>query len=138
MNAEELAPRLRMLCQFLRFNVKCARRVSLLHRDINAANPCAVHTNVRYDVSTFVSHCDVHVFSFYVLSSGPDRGTGRADRCPDLLCAPSPSHCLPAVARPGSLRSRNPTPRSARERIFFSVFIGALLHSAVDYIGGIA
>src|ERR1700676_3376129 len=40
MNAEELAPRLRMLCQFLRFNVKCARRVSLLHRDINAANPC--------------------------------------------------------------------------------------------------
>ena len=31
MNAEELAPRLRMLCQFLRFNVKCARRVSLLH-----------------------------------------------------------------------------------------------------------
>src|SRR5258708_1586849 len=60
MNAEELASRLRMLCQFLRFNVKCARRVSLLHRDINAANPCVVHTNVRYDVSAFVSHCDVH------------------------------------------------------------------------------
>src|SRR5438876_11854995 len=30
MNAEELAPRLRMLCQFLRFNFKGARRVSLL------------------------------------------------------------------------------------------------------------
>src|SRR5258708_26972387 len=60
MNAEELASRLRMFCQFLRFNVKCARRVSLLHRDINAANPCVVHTNVRYDVSAFVSHCDVH------------------------------------------------------------------------------
>src|SRR6266404_4110542 len=60
MNAEELASRLRMLCQFLRFNVKCARRVSLLHRDINAANPCVVHTNVRYDISAFVSHCDVH------------------------------------------------------------------------------
>src|ERR1700674_5351640 len=60
MNAEELTSRLRMLCQFLRFNVKCARRVSLLQSDINAANPCVVHTNVRYDVSAFVSHCDVH------------------------------------------------------------------------------
>src|SRR5437868_11367558 len=38
MNAEELATRLRMLCQFFRFNVECARRVSLLHRNINAAN----------------------------------------------------------------------------------------------------
>src|SRR6202040_397463 len=60
MNAEELAPRLRMLCQFLRFNVKCARRISLLHSDINAPNPCVVHTNMRYDVSTFVSHRDLH------------------------------------------------------------------------------
>src|SRR2546421_5394883 len=60
MNAEELASRLRMLCQFLRLNVKCARRVSLLHGDINAANPSVVHTNVRYDVSAFVSHRDVH------------------------------------------------------------------------------
>src|ERR1700730_5200020 len=60
MNAEELAPRLRMLCQFLRFDVKCARRVSLLHGDINAAKPCVVHTNVRYDISAFVSLCDVH------------------------------------------------------------------------------
>src|SRR6266481_715710 len=60
MNAEELASRLRMLCQFLRFNVKCARRVSLLHGDINAANPCVVHTHVRYDFSAFVNHRDVH------------------------------------------------------------------------------
>src|SRR5882672_10089632 len=60
MNAEELATRLRMLCQFFGFNVECARRVSLLHGDINAANPCVVHTNVRNDVSAFVSHCDVH------------------------------------------------------------------------------
>src|ERR1700719_2307554 len=34
MNAEELATRLRMLCQFFRFNVECARRVSLLHGNI--------------------------------------------------------------------------------------------------------
>src|SRR5215469_4487005 len=60
MNAEELTSRLRMLCQVLRFNIKCPRRVSLLHRDIDAANPRVVHTNVRYDVSAFVSHCDVH------------------------------------------------------------------------------
>src|SRR5205814_1128314 len=59
-NAEELASRLRMFCQFLRFKVECARRVSLLHGDVDAANPRVVHTNVRYDVSTFVSHCDVH------------------------------------------------------------------------------
>src|SRR6185295_4994676 len=60
MDAEELASRLRMLCQFLRFNVKCARRESLLQRDINAANPSVVHTYVRDEVSAFVSHCDVH------------------------------------------------------------------------------
>src|SRR5260370_25737109 len=60
MNAEELAARLRMLGQFFRFNVECARRVSLLHGNINADNPCVVHTNVRYDVSAFVIHCDVH------------------------------------------------------------------------------
>src|SRR6266478_4347482 len=60
MNAEELASRLRMLRQLLRFDIKCPRRVSLLHRDIDAADPCVVYTNVRYDVSTFVSHCDVH------------------------------------------------------------------------------
>src|SRR6202163_3495220 len=60
MDTEELTSRLRMLCQFPRFNFKCARRVSLLQSDINTANPCVVHTNVRYDVSTFVSHCDVH------------------------------------------------------------------------------
>src|SRR5260370_3140184 len=59
MNAEELAARLRMLRQFLRFDIKCARRVSLLHRDIDAADPCVVHTNVRYDVSAFVNHSDV-------------------------------------------------------------------------------
>src|SRR6266851_4098545 len=58
MNAEELAPRLRMLCQFLRFNVKCARRVSLLHRDINAANPCVdvsmkkAYTTRAFDIET--------------------------------------------------------------------------------------
>src|ERR1700674_4099 len=60
MNAEELATRLRMLCQFFRFNVECAGGVTLLHGNINAANPCVVHTNVRDDVSAFVSHCDVH------------------------------------------------------------------------------
>src|SRR5260370_19525731 len=63
MNAEELAARLRMLRQLLRFDIKCTRRVSLLHPDIDAAAPCVVHTNVRYDVSTFVSHCDVHGLS---------------------------------------------------------------------------
>jgi len=49
-----------MLCQFLRFNFKCARVVRLLQSDINTANPAVVHTNVRYEVSAFVSHCDVH------------------------------------------------------------------------------
>jgi hypothetical protein len=49
-----------MLCQFLRFNIKCARRIGFLHRNINADDPCVVHTNVRYDISSFVSHCDVH------------------------------------------------------------------------------
>ena len=60
MNAEELASRLRMLRQFLRFDIKSARRVSLFHSDIDAADPCVVHTNVRYGVSAFVIHCDVH------------------------------------------------------------------------------
>src|ERR1700692_419456 len=60
MNTEELTSRLSMLCQFLRFNFKCARRVSLLQSDINAANPAVVHTNVRHNVSAFVSNCDVH------------------------------------------------------------------------------
>src|SRR5213080_610404 len=60
MNAEELASRLRMLCQICGFDIECARRVSLLHRDINAANPGVVHTNVGDYVSAFVSHRDVH------------------------------------------------------------------------------
>src|SRR5258708_36946269 len=66
MNAEELASRLRMLSQLLRFDIKCTRRVSLLHGDINAADQCVVYTNVSYDVSAFVSHCDVHgLANFY-------------------------------------------------------------------------
>jgi len=49
-----------MLCQVFRFDIECARRVSLLQSDINAANPAVVHANVGYDVSAFVSHRDVH------------------------------------------------------------------------------
>jgi hypothetical protein len=60
MNAEELVARLRKLCQVFRLDVERARRVRFLHRDTDAANPCVVHTNVRYDVSTFVSHRDIH------------------------------------------------------------------------------
>ncbi len=60
MNAEELASRLRMLCQIYGFNIECARRVSLLHGDINAANPGVVHANVGDYISAFISHRDIH------------------------------------------------------------------------------
>jgi len=49
-----------LLCQFFRFDVECARRVSLLQSDINAADPAVVHANVGYDVSAFIGYCDIH------------------------------------------------------------------------------
>src|SRR5579862_1713978 len=60
MDTEEVPSRLGELCQFLRFYVECARRVGLLQRNIDAADPCIVHPNVRHNISTFVSDCDVH------------------------------------------------------------------------------
>src|SRR5437870_13661054 len=48
-----------MLGQFFRFDVECARRVSLLQSDINAADPAVVHANVGYDVSAFIGYCDI-------------------------------------------------------------------------------
>src|SRR5258705_10550723 len=60
MDAEELASRLGMLCQLLRFDLESPRRVGLLHGDIDAANPGIVHANVRYDVSAIVGHRDIH------------------------------------------------------------------------------
>src|ERR1700744_2524195 len=67
MNAKELASRLRMLRQFLRFDIKCAGRVSLLME----TSTLLLHTNMRCDVSVFVSHCDVD---------------GLANVCGLLLC----------------------------------------------------
>src|SRR5882724_9374776 len=127
MNAEELAARLRMLCQFLRLNVKCPRRVSLLHRDINTANPGVIHTNVRYDVSAFVSHCDVHGLADFRgfllrradyaagIRSGPVRdvlivGRGERRQTPSVEGASSnfsavmgsPCMCCPAALHRGT------------------------------------
>jgi len=110
MNAEELASRLRMLCQFISFQCQCARRVSLLHRDINAANPRVVHRTCAtmfplrqplrcswaaqfHWLSSPPRWLRASIFYFtaaWVLllcySAAPGRGTGRADRCTDLLC----------------------------------------------------
>src|SRR5258705_3075250 len=49
-----------MLCQICGFDIECARRVSLLQRDINAANPGVIHTNVGDYVSAFVGNRDIH------------------------------------------------------------------------------
>src|SRR5690349_12968817 len=111
MNAEELASRLRMLCQIHGLNIKCSRRVSLLHRDVNAANPGVIHTNVGYYVSTLVSHRDIHWLANFqgFLLCGADHAPGIFQ----LYCGhkTSPYNCINRLCggpRYGNSSSRSP------------------------------
>src|ERR1022692_2992703 len=60
MNAEELSARLRMCGQVPGGDIEGARGVGLLHGNIDAADPRAIHANVGHDVAALVSHRDVH------------------------------------------------------------------------------
>src|ERR1017187_2173555 len=60
MNTEELSARLRMRGQVPSGDVEGTRGVGLLHGDIDAADPRAIHANGRHDVAALVSHRDVH------------------------------------------------------------------------------
>src|SRR5664280_111213 len=60
MNAEELSARLRMGGQVFGGDIERARGVGLLHGNIDAADPRAIHAHVGHDVTALVSHCDVH------------------------------------------------------------------------------
>jgi hypothetical protein len=59
-NPEKLSAGLGMRSQILRGNVKGARRVGLLHGNIDAPDPRAVHAHVRDDVAAFIRNRDVH------------------------------------------------------------------------------
>src|SRR5579863_3849016 len=59
-NPEELAPGLRMLRQILRRNVKSTRSESLVHRNIDAADPRTIHPNVSHQISARIHDGNVH------------------------------------------------------------------------------
>src|ERR1700691_22806 len=59
-DAKELAARLRMMCEIFSRDIECRRRIGLLLRDIDAADPRAVHAYVGDDISSLVRHRNVH------------------------------------------------------------------------------
>src|SRR5664279_4299275 len=60
MNAKELSARLRMRGQVLGPDIERARGVGLLHGNIDAADPRAIHAHVGHEVAALVGHRDVH------------------------------------------------------------------------------
>jgi len=60
MNTKELAATLRMRRQILRGNVKSPRSVSLLDRNIDAADPRPIHAHMRDQVSSRIGHSNIH------------------------------------------------------------------------------
>src|SRR5580704_3003194 len=56
---EALLPALRKVRQVIGRHVKCSCGPGLVDRNIDAAEPCAVHTHVRYESAAGVSHGDV-------------------------------------------------------------------------------
>src|SRR5450755_4432869 len=65
-NAEELSAGLRMYSEVFGRDVEGARRVGLLLRNIDAADPSPVHAHMGHDVAALVSHCDVHGLSNFL------------------------------------------------------------------------
>src|SRR5438477_3027421 len=59
-DAEKLPAGLRMRSQVCGGDVKRARGISLLHRDIDAADPCAIHAHVGHNVAAGIRYGDIH------------------------------------------------------------------------------
>jgi hypothetical protein len=55
--------RLRVGGQVLGRDVECARGVGFLLGNIDTADPCSVHADVRHQVAAFVGHRNVHGLS---------------------------------------------------------------------------
>jgi len=72
MNSEELTARLRILREILRRNIEGTGSVGLVNRDVDAADPGAVHADMRNQVAAFVDDSNVHGLSD--LTSLPFRG----------------------------------------------------------------
>jgi hypothetical protein len=60
MNAEELAARLRMLCEVLGCNIECTRRERFIDRDIDASDPRSIHPNMCYQIAALIHYRDIH------------------------------------------------------------------------------
>src|ERR1019366_805457 len=60
MDAEKLSARLRVRRQVFGRDVEGARGVGLLLRNIDAADPGAVHADVGHEVAALIGHRDVH------------------------------------------------------------------------------
>src|SRR6476660_6151627 len=81
-----------MLCQIYGFDIECARRVSLLHRDIDADDPGVIHANVGDYVSALVSHRDIHW-----LANFPGEEDRACNGLPPLSAWIQPSEVLSTV-----------------------------------------
>src|SRR5262249_10516804 len=57
---EEIAAGLSIFREVSRFDFKGARGVSLVDRDLNAADPGIIHAHVGHHVSPTISHGDIH------------------------------------------------------------------------------
>src|SRR6185437_9974697 len=78
MDAEKLSARLAMGCEVFRTDIERPRCVSLLDRDIDASQPCAIHANMSDQVAARVRDRDVHrltdFFGFvFCRSNNPSR-----------------------------------------------------------------
>src|SRR5882757_7684961 len=60
MDAEELTSGLRVLCKLLGADVEGSSRECLVDRDVDAAQPGAIHAHVRHEIAAFVRYSDVH------------------------------------------------------------------------------
>src|SRR5712691_4889327 len=59
LDSEELTARLRILCEIHRRNIEGTGSVGLVNRDVDAANPGAVHADMGNKVAAFVHHRNV-------------------------------------------------------------------------------
>src|SRR5438067_462198 len=59
-DAEKLPAGLRVRCQVFGGDVKRARGISLLHGNIDAADPGAIHAHVSHNVAAGIGHGDIH------------------------------------------------------------------------------
>src|SRR4051794_1504991 len=78
MDAKELAARLRVGREILRGDVERSGGKRLVDRNVDAAEPGAVHPNVRDEIAAAISHSDVHGLADLrsLLFRGGDHSTG--------------------------------------------------------------